>query len=61
MGAESFGAAAAVLLAAALLAGLGVRLVRRRRPGLVAFAVGVHATLAVSGFVLLAAYAAAPA
>lgn len=61
MGARSFGAAAAVLLAAALLAGLGVRLARRRRPGPVAFAVGVHATLAVSGFVVLAAYAAMPA
>lgn len=61
MGVGSFGATAAVLLAAALLAGLGVWLARRRRPGLVAFAVGVHATLAVSGFVLLAAYAAMPA
>lgn len=56
MGVEPFGRIAAVLLAVALLAGLVVltaRLRYRRVPGL---AIGIHATLAVSGVVILAAY-----
>jgi hypothetical protein len=57
MGVGAFGRIAAVLLAMALLAGLAIvaiRLRRRRVPGLV---IGIHATLAVSGVVILAAYA----
>lgn len=61
MGAGSFGAIAAVLLAAALLAGFGAWLARRRRAALASLVLGLHATLAVSGFVLLAVYAAMPA
>jgi hypothetical protein len=55
-GVASFGAIAAVLLAMAALAGIGVLLthrLRRRRAGTL---IAVHATLAVSGFVILAAY-----
>jgi hypothetical protein len=55
-GTASFGALSAWLLAAAALMGvslLGARLRRRRLPG---FQIGLHATLAVSGFVVLAAY-----
>ena len=56
MGVGSFGRIAAWLLGAALLAGLGivaVRLRTRRAPGLV---IGIHATIAISGIVMLAAY-----
>jgi hypothetical protein len=56
MGVGSFGRIAAVLLGVALLAGLlilGMRLRGRRIPGLV---IGIHATIAVSGVVILAAY-----
>jgi hypothetical protein len=56
MGVGGFGSIAAVLLAAALLAGLAVLIVRwryRRVPGLV---IGIHATIAVSAVVILAAY-----
>jgi hypothetical protein len=56
LGVGAFGRIAAVLLAAALLAGLAVvaaRLRYRRVPGLV---IGIHATIAVSGVVILAAY-----
>jgi hypothetical protein len=56
MGVGGFGSIAALLLAAALLAGLAVLIVRwrhRRVPGLV---IGIHATIAVSGVVILAAY-----
>jgi hypothetical protein len=56
MGVGGFGRIAAVLLAAALLAGSAVliaRLARRRVPVLV---IGLHATIAVSGVVILAAY-----
>jgi hypothetical protein len=55
-GTASFGAISAVLLGLAALVGIGVVLmhrVKRRRAGTL---VGVHATLAVSGFVILAAY-----
>ena len=56
MGVGGFGRIAAALLAAAVLAGLAVLIARwryRRVPGLV---IGIHATIAVSGVVILAAY-----
>jgi len=56
MGVGAFGRISAVLLAIAVLAGLAVLLARlryRRAPGLV---IGIHATIAVSGVVILAAY-----
>ena len=56
MGVGSFGRVAASILAVALLAGLVIvaRYFRRRRPpGLL---IGIHATLAISGIVILAAY-----
>jgi len=55
-GTASFGAIAAVLIALAAVAGSGIlilRLLKRRFTGLL---IGVHATLAVSGFVFLTAY-----
>ncbi|HTI80111.1 MAG TPA: hypothetical protein VL614_06630 [Acetobacteraceae bacterium] len=56
MGVGSFGAIAAVLLGVALLAGL-IMLVMRARvrqvPGLI---IGIHATIAISGIVILTAY-----
>jgi hypothetical protein len=57
MGVGGFGRAATVLLALALLAGLAIvlTLLRRRRvPGLL---IGIHAKIAVSRVVILAAYA----
>jgi hypothetical protein len=51
MGVGSFGGIAAALLVLALLAGLVIR--RRRSPGLL---IGTHATIAISGIVILAAY-----
>jgi hypothetical protein len=52
----SFGGVAAVLAAAALAVGLGVvTLARRSRRG-VGLAIAVHFTLAVTAYVLLAAY-----
>ena len=56
LGVASFGAIAAVLISLAALAGLGVLLthrLKRRRAGTL---IGLHATLAVSGFAILAAY-----
>ena len=56
-GTQSFGMIAAVLLAAAALGGLAMlatRVLKRRVPGAL---VGLHATLAVAGFVILAVYA----
>jgi hypothetical protein len=56
-GTAAFGMIAAALLAAAALLGaafLVARLRRRRLPGLL---IGIHATLAVSGFVILTVYA----
>jgi hypothetical protein len=55
-GVASFGAIAAVLLAMAALAGIGVLMthrLRRRRAGTL---LGLRAMLAVGGFVVLAAY-----
>jgi len=59
-GASGFGTMAAVLLVCALLAGLLVlrARMRARDPML---AIGLHATLAIFGLVLLAAYASMPA
>jgi hypothetical protein len=56
MGVGAFGRIAAVLAATALLAGLAILVVRlrsRRVPGLL---IGIHATIGVSGVVVLAAY-----
>jgi len=55
-GTASFGMIAVALIAAAATLGAGLvatRLRQRRLPGLM---IGVHATLAVSGFVILMAY-----
>jgi hypothetical protein len=55
-GTAAFGMIAAVLMAAAATLGIGfaaARLRKRRLPGLL---IGVHATLAVSGFVILFVY-----
>jgi hypothetical protein len=56
MGVGSFGGIAAALLVLALLVGLVIAVMsirRRRPPGLV---IGIHATIAISGIVILAAY-----
>jgi hypothetical protein len=56
MGVGSFGAIAAVLLGVALLAGLimlAIRARARQVPGLI---IGIHATIAISGIVILVAY-----
>jgi hypothetical protein len=53
---DSFGMMSAALLALAALVGVGIlarRLLTGRRAGTL---IGIHATLAVSGFVILAAY-----
>ena len=55
-GTASFGAIAAWLFGLALLAGIGVFAARRTKPGLAGLLIGVHATLAVSGLTVLAAY-----
>jgi hypothetical protein len=55
-GTASFGTIAATLLAFAALAGLGVLLMRARKRQRSGTLIGLHATLAVSGFVVLAAY-----
>jgi hypothetical protein len=55
-GTASFGAIAATLLALAALAGFGVLLMRRGKKQRAGTLIGVHATLAISGFVVLAAY-----
>ena len=55
-GAGSFGLVAAAFVGAALLLGLVVLAARLRRKAPSMLAVGVHATLAVGGVVMLAAY-----
>lgn len=55
-GTASFGVIAAWLFALAAVAGIGVLAIYRRRPKLAGSLIGLHATLAVSGFVILAAY-----
>jgi len=57
MGVGAFGRIAAVLLALTLLAGLGILVVRLRRRRVPALLIGMHATIAISGVVVLAAYA----
>jgi hypothetical protein len=54
-GVASFGAISAALLMVAALAGIAVMLMhwRKRRAGVL---IGLHATLAISAFVVLAAY-----
>ena len=55
-GTASFGVIAATLLALAALAGLGILLIRRGKKQRAGTLIGLHATLAISGFVVLAAY-----
>jgi hypothetical protein len=55
-GTQSFGAIAAMLLAAAALIGLGMLASRVRRRRVAGAFVGLHATLAIAGFVVLAVY-----
>jgi hypothetical protein len=55
-GTQSFGLVAALLLVLALLLGilaLALHLVRKRMPGI---AIGVHASVAIAGYVILAVY-----
>jgi hypothetical protein len=56
MGVGSFGDIAAVLLAVALLAGLIMLAIRSRARQMSGLVIGVHATIAISGIVILAAY-----
>ena len=58
-GAGSFGITAAALVGAAVLLGATILIARMRHRPPSMLAVGVHATLAVGGLVLLAAYVAA--
>lgn len=60
MGAEYFGAIAAVLLAAALIAGAGPVVARLRRRPVPVLVLGLHATLAIMGLVMLIAYVSMP-
>lgn len=55
-GTGAFGTIAAALVALAALAGLALFTARLRRRRLSATLIGVHATLAISGFVVLLAY-----
>ncbi len=55
-GVASFGAIAAVLAAVALAAGLVVAVLARRSHGVVGLVIGMHATLAITAYVLLLAY-----
>jgi MYXO-CTERM domain-containing protein len=59
-GVQSFGAVAAVLIGLAVLAGLALLRQRRRRQRISGALIGIHATLAVSGFVILVVYALLP-
>lgn len=56
MGVGAFGWIAAVLLTAALLAGLSVLIARLRYRRVAGLVIGIHATIAVGGVVILAAY-----
>jgi hypothetical protein len=55
-GAGSFGGIAAVLLGAAALIGGTILVAHMRKTRRTGLLIGIHATLAVSGFVILAAY-----
>jgi hypothetical protein len=57
MGVGSFGSIAAVLLAVALLAGLIMLVMRSRAQRVPGLIIGMHATIAITGIVILAAYA----
>jgi hypothetical protein len=57
MGVAGFGQIAAILLGIALLAGVAVLVLRMRRRPIPGLVIGTHATIAVSGIVILAAYA----
>ncbi len=59
IGASGFGAVAAVLIGLALALGLAVVVSRLRRRPVSPLALGIHATLAVAGLVMLAAYVSA--
>jgi hypothetical protein len=56
-GTASFGAAAAILAALAALAGAGIALLGRRAARSIGLLIGVHASLAITAYVLLLAYA----
>ena len=56
MGVGSFGAIAAVLLGVALLAGLIMLAIRLRAQHVSGLIIGIHATIAISGIVVLATY-----
>jgi hypothetical protein len=55
-GVGPFGAIAAVLAGIAILAGLGVAVAVRRGRGTGGFVIAVHATLAITAYVVFAAY-----
>ncbi len=57
MGVGSFGDVAASLLVFALLVGLGIAAMRLRARPILGLVIGVHVTIAISGIVILAAYA----
>lgn len=57
MGVGGFGRVAAVLLALALLAGAPILFGRLRRRPISVLTLGLHATLAIGGVVVLSAYA----
>lgn len=56
-GTQSFGLIAALLLGAAALIGLAMLATHVRKRRVAGALVGIHATLAVAGFVILAVYA----
>jgi hypothetical protein len=56
MGVASFGRIAALLLTIAPGAGLAIRVVRLRRHPMTGLIIGIHATIAIGGIVILAAY-----
>ncbi len=56
LGVGAFGRIAALLLSVGVVAGLAVLLVRLRARRVPALIIGIHATFAVSGVVILAAY-----
>jgi hypothetical protein len=55
-GVASFGRIATVLLAVALGAGVGILTLRLRRRPMTGLIIGIHATIGISGIVILAAY-----
>ncbi|HEY2618493.1 MAG TPA: hypothetical protein VGI78_14230 [Acetobacteraceae bacterium] len=56
MGVASFGRIAALLLTIALVAGLAILVLRLRRHPMTSLIIGIHATIAIAGIVMLAAY-----